>query len=247
MQRSNACAAYVENVDVEGQTATPETDSGSCEHSLQPQIGAITNYHKRSRHTGSDLMRCYLIRYRTPRGDNPIMTFKKLALAGLISAVLTAPAFAGPQFIDKSGFAVSGYDVVAYWGLKQAPVGQEQPKGVPGKKSITADYNGAKWAFSSTANRDAFLKNPAKYAPAYDGHCAYGAAQGGKVPTNPNLWRIVDNKLYLNITKNVVGFWEKDVPGHIVTADKNWPGLEPKDSPNRNAPNWDASNAPVTQ
>lgn len=175
------------------------------------------------------------------------MNLKQFALAGIMAAMISSPALAGPQFVDKSGYAASGYDVVAYWSLKQVPIGQSQPKAVPGKKAFTAKHNGATWAFSTAANRDAFTKNPAKYTPAYDGHCAYGAAQGGKVPGNPNLWRIVDDKLYLNITPNVVGFWEKDVPGHIVTANKNWPGLEPKESPNRNAPNFDTSNAPIAQ
>lgn len=174
------------------------------------------------------------------------MTLKKLVLAGLALVALSGPAFAGPQFVDKSGFAVSGHDVVAYWSLKQVPVGQSQPSAVAGKKEFTAEYNGAKWAFASAQNRDAFLKNPAKYAPAYDGHCAYGVAQGGKVPTNPNLWRIVDGKLYLNITSAVVGFWEKDVPGNIVKANTNWTGIEGKASPNKNAPKFDSSNAPIS-
>ena len=60
--------------------------------------------------------------------------------------------------------------------------------------------------------------------PQYDGHCAYGVAKGGKVPGNPTLWRIVDGKLYLNITKNVVGFWEEDIPGNLTTSEKNWAG-----------------------
>ena len=71
-----------------------------------------------------------------------------------------------------------------------------------------------------------FLENPAFYAPQYDGHCAYGVSKGGKVPGNPNLWRIVDDKLYLNITDVVVGFWEEDVPANINLAEGNWPGIE---------------------
>jgi hypothetical protein len=66
------------------------------------------------------------------------------------------------------------------------------------------------------------------FAPQYDGHCAYGVAKGGKVPGNPTLWRIVDGKLYLNITKNVVGFWEEDIPGNLKKSEKNWGGLDPK-------------------
>jgi YHS domain-containing protein len=131
-------------------------------------------------------------------------------------------AHAGPQYVDESGYAVSGYDVVAYHGLKQVEIGQQQPEAVPGKKDITAEFNGATWAFSSEANRDLFVANPEKYAPQYDGHCAYGVSQGGKVPANPNLWRIVDDKLYVNINPAVVGFFEEDIPGLLKVAETNW-------------------------
>ena len=94
-----------------------------------------------------------------------------------------------------------------------------QPEGVPGKAEFTADYNGSTFAFSTAENRDKFTADPAKYAPQFDGHCAYGVSKGGKVPGNPNLWRIVDGKLYLNITQNVVGFWEEDIPGNIDLAE----------------------------
>jgi YHS domain-containing protein len=147
-------------------------------------------------------------------------------LALVLSLAVPGLAFAGPQYVDKTGFAASGYDVVSYFSLKQAPVGQSQPAPLPGKAAITAEYNGATFAFANKANRDTFLADPARYAPQYDGHCAYGVAKGGKVPGNPTLWRIVDGKLYLNITRNVVGFWEEDIPGNISTANKNWKGLE---------------------
>ncbi|MFK7751163.1 MAG: YHS domain-containing (seleno)protein, partial [Sedimentitalea sp.] len=115
---------------------------------------------------------------------------------------------------------------------------------VPGNAAFTADYNGAKFAFASAENRDTFLANPAFYAPQYDGHCAYGVSKGGKVPGNPNLWRIVDDKLYLNITKNVVGFWEEDIPGNITLAQTNWVSIEPKEASDRAIPNF-SSPAPL--
>ncbi|MEM8980066.1 MAG: YHS domain-containing (seleno)protein [Pseudomonadota bacterium] len=168
----------------------------------------------------------------------------KTTLTAALFSLLTLPAFAGPQYVDSTGFAVSGYDVVAYFGLPQSEVGSPQAPGVPGKASITADYNGATFAFSSEANRDTFLADPAKYAPQFDGHCAYGVSKGGKVPANPNLWRIVDGKLFLNITKNVVGFWEEDIPGNITLANGNWPGIEPSAASDRRIPSFD-STAPV--
>ncbi|MBB96186.1 MAG: hypothetical protein CML68_16545 [Rhodobacteraceae bacterium] len=149
------------------------------------------------------------------------------ALAASLTAALSVPALAGEQFVDGTGFAVSGYDVVAYFSLDQAPVGHSQPAPVPGKADITAEYNGATFAFSTEANRDAFLADPAHYVPQYDGHCAYGVSKGGKVPGNPNLWRIVDDKLYLNITPVVVGFWEEDIPANLDLAEGNWVSIEP--------------------
>ncbi|MEO1140168.1 MAG: YHS domain-containing (seleno)protein [Pseudomonadota bacterium] len=170
---------------------------------------------------------------------------KRFALAVAAVAAFSMPAFAGDQYVDDTGFAVSGYDVVAYRSLAQNPVGTAQPKAIPGKADITADYNGATFAFSSEANRDAFLENPAFYAPQYDGHCAYGVSKGGKVPANPHLWRIVDDKLYLNITKNVVGFWEEDIPANINLAQSNWADIEPKDASTRAIPDF-SSPAPET-
>jgi len=151
---------------------------------------------------------------------------RRILLTTAFSIAAIGSAYAGPQYVDESGFANSGYDVVAYYDLKQAPVGQSQPEALPGKADITAEYNGAKWAFATEENRDKFLANPQKYAPQYDGHCAYGISQGGKVPGNPNLWRIVDDKLYLNITPTVVGFWEKDIEGSLDTAEDKWTDLE---------------------
>lgn len=165
-------------------------------------------------------------------------------LAAAAFALCAHAALAGEQFVDTNGFAASGYDVVAYFDLPQSDVGQPQPPAVPGLADITADYNGAKFAFATEANRDRFLADPAAYAPQFDGHCAYGVAQGGKVPGNPDLWRIIDGKLYLNITKNVVSFWEEDIPGNLSKAGGNWSGLEPQPASEIAIPDFSAA-APV--
>ena len=168
-----------------------------------------------------------------------------LSIAAAATALaMASQAFAGDQYVDGTGFAASGFDVVAYFDLAQNAVGQSQPAAVPGQAAITADYNGATFAFSTEANRDKFVANPAQFAPQYDGHCAYGVSKGGKVPGNPNLWRIVDDKLYLNITKNVVGFWEEDIPGNINLAENNWPAIEPDAGSDRTIPQY-TSTAPL--
>lgn len=171
-------------------------------------------------------------------------TVTRLALATGLATLLATGALAGEQYVNETGFANSGYDVVAYFDLEQAPVGSPQPPAVPGRADITAEYNGATFAFATQENRDRFLADPARYAPAYDGHCAYGVAKGGKVPGNPNLWRIVDGKLYLNITETVVGFWEEDIPGNLATSEANWREIDPKPAATNPIPHFEPS-APV--
>ncbi len=170
--------------------------------------------------------------------------FKMTALALAVFAGLTGSAGAGEQYVDATGFAASGYDVVSYFDLPQSKIGQPQQSPLRGISSLTVDYNGATFAFATEANRDRFLAEPTAFAPQYDGHCAYGVSKGGKVPGNPTLWRIVDGKLYLNITRNVVGFWEEDIAGNLTLSTQNWPELETAKASGDSIPNF-SSEAPA--
>lgn len=114
------------------------------------------------------------------------------------------------------GVAVGGYDPVAYF---------TNNKPVPGKSGITYQWKGVTWRFSTAANRDTFKANPEKYAPQYGGYCAYAVSQGGTAKGDPQFWTVVDGKLYLNLSSSVQKLWEKDIPGYIRAADKNWPGV----------------------
>lgn len=172
------------------------------------------------------------------------MTTRMIVLAAGACLLATA-AFAGEQYVNDTGYANSGYDVVAYFDLPQAPVGEPQPAAVPGDSRYTAQYNGATFAFANAENLARFEADPAKFAPQYDGHCAYGVAKGGKVPGNPDLWRIVGGKLYLNITPNVVTFWEEDIDGNLATAEDNWPAIEPAPASHMAIPAFEAA-APRT-
>ena len=115
-----------------------------------------------------------------------------------------------------NGLAIKGFDPVAYFT-------EEQP--VKGKSDFTYEWMNAKWQFASAENRDLFASNPEKYAPQYGGFCAYAVSQGGTAPIDPNAWKIVEDKLYLNLNKSIQATWEKDIPGYIAKADSNWPGV----------------------
>jgi hypothetical protein len=131
-------------------------------------------------------------------------------------------AAAGPLHIDSTQFAVGGRDVVAYFNL---PKGSTPAKGVPGSRRFTASWKGGQFAFSAAGNRDLFLANPEKYAPQYDGHCAWAAGQGYKAPASPDVWAIVDGKLYLNYSHDVRQRWEKGMSRQIDAANANWARL----------------------
>lgn len=120
---------------------------------------------------------------------------------------------------DAGGLALYGYDPVAYF-TDGSPL--------PGDTGITATHDGATYRFVTTANRDAFMSDPAKYLPVYGGYCAYGLSQGYKVKVDPTVWKIVDGKLYLNYDAGVGVTWAKDIPGYIAKANELWPGLRDK-------------------
>jgi len=78
------------------------------------------------------------------------------------------------------------------------------------------------------AFRDLFASNPEKYAPAFGGYCAYGVSQGVKVDFDPDAWAVIDGQLYLNLDPDVQKRWQRDIPGHIAKANRNWPKLRDK-------------------
>jgi YHS domain-containing protein len=112
--------------------------------------------------------------------------------------------------------AISGYDAVAYFTMG---------KPVKGDKKFTTSYKGSTWLFANAANRDIFLKDPEKYAPQFGGYCAWAVSQGYTASADPEAWKIVNGKLYLNYDKSIQAKWEKEVPKNIASGDKNWPTL----------------------
>ena len=77
--------------------------------------------------------------------------------------------------------------------------------------------------FASAEHRERFAADPQRYAPQYGGYCAWAVSQGYTASSDPDAWKIVDKKLYLNYSKDVQKTWEQDVPGNITKADTNWP------------------------
>lgn len=127
------------------------------------------------------------------------------------------------QFNVEDGLAIEGYDPVAYFQVKKA---------VKGKKDLQHQHDGVTYYFSSPANRDAFIKNPAAYQPQYGGWCAYAMGDTGeKVEIDPETFKVLDGKLYLFYNayfNNTLTKWNKDETNLKAKADKNWKSITNK-------------------
>jgi len=138
----------------------------------------------------------------------------------LLLPLFAALGTAAAGEINASTFgkvAIEGTDPVAYFTEGHA---------VEGKKAHAVEWRGAVWRFSSEANRKAFEAEPARYAPQYGGYCAWAVSRGYSASIDPKAWRIVDDKLYLNYSKNVQKDWQQDIVGNIAKGDANWPKVK---------------------
>jgi hypothetical protein len=140
-------------------------------------------------------------------------------LVALVCVALTAVACGAVNSINtnRDGFALRGYDPVAYF---------TEGKPLPGTTEFTHSWGGAKWQFASARNRDLFAADPGKYAPQYGGYCAYAVSRGYTYDADPLHWKIVNDKLYVNFNAEAQQLWEKDASGHIAKADEHWPKLK---------------------
>lgn len=133
-----------------------------------------------------------------------------LSLAGIT-------AFAADS--ANSVTAVSGYDVVSYHTVGEA---------TRGNGHNVAVHDGVTYLFANADNLKTFEANPEQYVPAYGGWCAFGVSVGKKFVSDPEAWKIVDGKLYLNLDANIQADWLKDVPGRIKAADSKWVAIKDK-------------------
>ena len=114
---------------------------------------------------------------------------------------------------------LNGYDPVAY---------HTEGKPIKGNGYHVAEHEGVTYLFANKKNRKRFEADPEKYLPAYGGFCAYGVAVGKKFASDPEVWKIENGKLFLNLDTDIQKKWEKDLPGYLQKADANWPQIVEK-------------------
>ena len=139
-----------------------------------------------------------------------------IALAASALAVATpAHADQAPVYTGLlSRVAVGGYDPVAYF---------TDGRPVRGVEQFRITHQGYEYRFANAEHLAAFRANPARYTPQYGGYCAWSVSQGYTAAGNPQNWRIVDGRLYLNYNDEIQQRWEQDIPTRIREANANWP------------------------
>ncbi len=140
-----------------------------------------------------------------------------VSVFAVFMAITAMPALATD--VTHSTPGISGYDPVAYF---------TDGKPMRGSGYHVAEYKGVTYAFASEENKEIFEANQEKYVPAYGGYCAYGAAVGKKFVADPEVWKVVDGTLYLNLDEGIQGKWNEDIPGFIKKADDNWKSIKDK-------------------
>jgi hypothetical protein len=111
------------------------------------------------------------------------------------------------------GLALGGYDAVGYF---------TRAKAVKGMEAHALDWNGARWLFSSAANRARFVAHPQAFAPQYGGYCSNQMSLGNLSDIDPEVWRMIDSKLYLFGHQAGRVRWANGVDRKIDAADGHW-------------------------
>jgi hypothetical protein len=146
-------------------------------------------------------------------------TLRLRPLVFILTVILSTAASAATKpgiNTSRGDLALRGYDAVAY---------RTDGKPTLGSPSFEYRWKNAVWRFATAEHRDRFAAEPERYAPEFGGYCAYAVSRGYTADGDPNVWRIVDERLYLNYSTQARELWEKDVPGNIVRGRQNWPGV----------------------
>src|SRR5262245_30541019 len=154
--------------------------------------------HARAEHTSRTVYLCCPGRSLNSERRSGVSGLSRMALRRLILALfvglLAVPGPAGAEDLisQSGGVAIRGYDTVGYF---------TDAKAVKGSDAFSYEWLGATWHFASAEHRDLFAADPVKYAPQYGGYCSGAMVDGFTANANPEAWRIVDGKLYLNASQ----------------------------------------------
>jgi len=138
------------------------------------------------------------------------------------------------QQLYEANPVLLGFDVVHYHDI---PSYKEGGQGQQGSSEFAYNFQGYQFWFISQNNRERFMNDPWKYAPAWGGFCSWGIARElapewpWKIdflgpPASPwTGWSIVDGVLIFNIWESYTDLFMQDGEANMKLAAQRWKDL----------------------
>ena len=112
-----------------------------------------------------------------------------------------------------TGFAIGGFDTVAYFGKKQTQLGLHK---------YQYFWRGSNWRFVNSGNLRAFKRSPEAYVPRYAGYDPYALSKGILVEGHPAIWSISNGQLFLFFSDTNRFLWEENIVKARPKTNRNW-------------------------
>lgn len=135
---------------------------------------------------------------------------------------------------------LGGYDPISYY---------RQARPTLGRPEIRVELDGVVYRFASESARTEFQRDPARWLPAFGGHCAYGMVHALPIHARADIFEILDGRLYLFASERsrawflmerelnlqlASRWWRDEVAGSIVVLQRAFRTVVPV--PNRRDP-----------
>jgi hypothetical protein len=133
--------------------------------------------------------------------------------AAPVRAVITDRIVVDPL----TGLALYGFDPVGYF---------TEGKALRGRTDLEYSFVGATWRFRNEGNRAAFTTNPDVYMPCYGGYDPLSVARGLTIPGHPDLWVLLNSRIYLFADAASRNAFMGDPQGMVAAASAQWPKLQ---------------------
>jgi len=135
---------------------------------------------------------------------------------------------------------LGGHDPISYY---------RQARPTLGRPEIRVELDGVVYRFASESARTEFQRDPARWLPAFGGHCAYGMVHALPIHARADIFEILDSRLYLFASERsrawflmerelnlqlASRWWRDEVAGSIVVLQRAFRTVVPV--PNRRDP-----------
>jgi len=111
------------------------------------------------------------------------------------------------------------YCPVSYFKAPKAHKGSDAP-------DAQTTYEGITYKFTNADVVAMFLEAPELFLPQYGGYCAYAVSKGKLVTVDPDVYVVLDEKLFLFSNADARTAFENEEPGIVQVADLAWAEME---------------------